>query len=218
MTNVTPLRGPLRKKESHLWEREADDHYCEPAWTARRLFEAERFEGVVMDPACGFGNIPNEARRAGCAAVGWDIVPRWTEAPYALDEQIIFGVGDFMTADITIPPDNIVSNPPFKLCNLQPKDSEFEHFAFARECLVVAKRKVALLLPSKWIQGDEKAAWLATTPLYKVLFICPRPSMPPGHVVAAGGKPGNGTTDYAWFIWLRGFEGAPTFGWLRRDG
>jgi hypothetical protein len=41
--------------------------------------------------------------------------------------------------------------------------------------------------------------------------------MPPGHVLEAGGKPGNGTTDYAWFVWLRGYDGFPEVRWLRRD-
>lgn len=85
-TNAKPLRGPLRKRESHLWSRDPHDWYCEPSWVSARLFAMEAFEGRVWDPACG-----------------------------------------------------------------------------------------------------------------------------------AGQKPGNGTTDYAWLIWLRGFDGRPELGWLRRD-
>jgi hypothetical protein len=74
-----------------------------------------------------------------------------------------------------------------------------------------------LLLPANWVQGDKRSRMLAGTPLRRVWFITPRPSMPPGHVLEAGGKPGNGTTDYAWFVWLRGYDGAPEVRWLRRD-
>lgn len=42
-------------------------------------------------------------------------------------------------------------------------------------------------------------------------------AMPPGHVIDAGQKPGNGTTDYAWFIWQIDYDGKPEIGWLRRD-
>jgi|SRR5438876_1766334 len=66
-----------------------------------------------------------------------------------------------------------------------------------------------------WLQGDRRSRWLATTPLARVLFITPRPSMPPA--IMAGQKPGNGTTDYGWFIWSRGHTGAPQIGWLRRN-
>ena len=45
-----------------------------------------------------------------------------------------------------------------------------------------------------------------------------RPSMPPGYVIAEGQKPGNGTTDYAWFVWTQGYQGSPNVGWVRRDG
>jgi hypothetical protein len=41
--------------------------------------------------------------------------------------------------------------------------------------------------------------------------------MPPGAVIEAGMKPGGGTTDFAWFLWLKGFDGRPEIGWLRRD-
>jgi hypothetical protein len=109
-------------------------------------------------------------------------------------------------------PDNIVSNPPFGLCDSKKGKPGFVELALRR-----AQRKVALLMPANWVQGDKRSRWLETTPLQKVLFLSPRPSMPPGQVLEAGVKPGNGTTDYAWFVWERGHSGAPTIGWLRRD-
>jgi hypothetical protein len=79
------------------------------------------------------------------------------------------------------------------------------------------RQKCALLLPVIWIQGDKRSRWLETTPLYKVLFLTPRPSMPPGAVIEAGEEPSNGTKDFAWFIWLQGYKGSSQIGWLRRD-
>jgi hypothetical protein len=50
MTSATaPLRGPLRKRESHLWQRDEHDWYIEPIWCSARLFEAEKFEGGIWD-------------------------------------------------------------------------------------------------------------------------------------------------------------------------
>lgn len=199
-----PLRGPLRKRESSLWARETHDWYVEPEWCSARLFEEESFTGNVHDPACGMGNIVKSARAAGFIASGGDIVKRGPECVIE---------GDFLTSGgLTWTFDNIVSNPPFKLCD----DRAAGTFPFVERCLQSARRKVALLLPANWVQGDKRSRWLEGTPLRRVWFISPRPSMPPGHVIAAGAKTGNGTTDYAWLVWLHGYDGAPEMRWLRR--
>jgi hypothetical protein len=188
------LRGPLRKRESHLWARHPQDWYCEPRWTADRLFEAQPFVGEVIDPACGSGNIIEAARRAHHSAEGWDIVDRGFPGVKVRDFRMV-----------TEPVANFVSNPPFGIA---------EHFV--SHALELARHMTCMLLPAKWIQGDKRSRWLECTPLMRVLFITPRPSMPPGTAIAAGHKPGNGTTDYAWFIWQRGFKGERSFGWLRK--
>jgi len=203
------LRGPLRKRESHLWSREVRDWYVEPQWVSQRLFEAEPFDGHILDPAAGSGRIIEAAAAAGYQIFASDIVSR---APFVRE-------ADWLSASwadqfgMVPAPRNIVSNPPFGICD-RAKDRPV---GFVDLCLERASGKIALLLPANWVQGDKRSRWLETTPLYKVLFISPRPSMPPGAVIEAGGKPGNGTTDYAWLIWLKGFKDAPTIGWLRRD-
>ena len=199
MTDVVdnrPLRGPLRKRESHLWARDTDDWYVEPEWVSERLFELEKFEGAIWDSACGLGRIVASARYAGLIAHGSDVVVR--------TEQHL-GPIDFLKCTKPWGP-NIVSNPPFKHAE-----------AFVKHALGLAERKVAMLLPANWVQGDKRSRWLEQTPLARVYFITPRPSMPPGAVVAAGGKPGNGTTDYCWMVWQRGRVGPADIRWLRRD-
>lgn len=198
MTSETqPLRGPLRKRDSHLWTRDPNDWYIEPEWCSERLFEMESFDGSICDPCAGIGRIVASALVAGLAAYGSDIKPR---------SELVAGPFDFMaySAERMSAP-NIVSNPPFS------RAEEFTKLA-----LQVARSKVALLLPANWVQGDKRSRWLETTPLRRVLFLTPRPSMPPGAVVVSGEKPGNGTTDYAWFIWEHGYAGKPEIGWCRR--
>lgn len=198
MTSATAaLRGPLRKRESHLWVRDPHDWYVEPSWTSERLFQRELFDGAILDPCCGSGRIVHSARQAGYIADGADIVSRRGAG------QI--HIGDFR--ERLAPVTNIVSNPPFGIA-----------LEIVKKALELASGKVAMLLPANWVQGDKRARWLATTPLKRVYFIAPRPSMPPGAAILAGEKPGNGTTDYAWFVWDRSYVGAPTIGWLHRDG
>lgn len=194
-----PLRGPLRKTATRAWKRHPQDWYVEDPWVSRRLFEVEKFEGRILDPACGEGRIVRSARQAGLKCIGSDIVRR----------AIGFRVGDFFL--MTQPAPNIVSNVPFRFA-----------MAFVGHALNLAQHKVAILLPAGWVQADTRSRWLCRTPLARIWLITPRPSMPPGNLPKkfrsrSGRKGGNGTTDYAWFVWEQGHTGLPQIGWLRRD-
>lgn len=189
------MNAPLKKLDAHLWVRHPQDWYIEPEWCSRRLFEVEPFEEAVVDPACGSGRIVRSALDFGLAATGTDIVRRSREC---------VDVCDFLTSPYRA--SNIVSNPPFGVAQ-----------EFVTQALDRARFKVAMLLPSKWMHGDKRSRWLQSTPLRRVLFLTPRPSMPPGPVIDAGISPGGGKEDFAWFVWHQGFTGIPECGWLRRD-
>ena len=212
------LAAEAEKKDAHLWARHPQDYYVEPSWCSERLFATVVFQGTVVDPACGSGNIVRagrqHARKHGpydshmTKVLGYDLVSRCREC--AAEE-------DFLAQDFET--DNIISNPPFGLCGKATKKSaHMVDFEFVRKALDNATRKVALLLPLPWMTGADKAKFLQSTPLAQVLVLTPRPSMPPGPVIEAGIAPGGGTEDFAWFIWDRAHKGAPTLGWLNRDG
>jgi hypothetical protein len=193
-------RGPLRKRKSHLWVRDKHDFYVEPEWVSRRLFEVESFESV-WDPSCGSGRIVQSARLHGIPALGTDIVRRSKYCSKAVDFFTIRHVARR----------SIVSNPPFAVAE-----------AWVRHALGLVDRvdgKLALLLPSNWIQGNARSRWLSKTPLVRVYFICPRPSMPPGYLALSKAPPRNGTTDYGWFVWDTGRKRRrkPEIDWIFRD-
>lgn len=187
----------VRKIDAHVWEREANEHYCEPAWTSMRLFDEERF-GAVHDPCCGFGTIVQSAWAHGLSATGADLVDRGFVPPKFNQG----GVQDFFQCDQVL--DAIVCNPPF---NIAPQ--------FAQHALKLALRKVAMIFPTARLNA---AHWIKGTPLRRAWLLSPRPSMPPGHVIAAGGKPGGGKMDFCWLIWERGYAGSAELRWLHRDG
>lgn len=186
-----------RTKAAHIWEREEHEHYVEPQWCSQRLFEVEQFDGAIIDPCCGFGRIPEAAKNAGYIIGASDIVDRGYKSP-------AFHTCDFLTDQRRPFASNIVCNPPFDI---------FEKFA--RHALEVTTGKVAMI----WLVPRLNAArWLSGTPLRRIWLLTPRPSMPPGHVISAGQKPGGGTQDFAWLVWERGYQGKPELGWLHRDG
>lgn len=184
-----------RAENSHIWQREQHEHYVEPPWCSQRLFDVEEFDGPIFDPCCGFGYILDSARISIANHDVWaaDIVDRG----YPNTK-----VADFLTYDGN--PADIVCNPPFDL---------FE--AFAKKALTVTHQKVAMI----WLVRRLNAArWLQDTPLARIHLLTPRPSMPPGHTITAGEKPGGGKQDFCWLVWDTEHKGEPTIGWLHRDG
>jgi hypothetical protein len=109
---------------------------------------------------------------------------------------------DYLNDNTPLAYPNIVCNPPYR------RAREFIERALREE------RKSAFLLQYGFLFGEERSRWLATTPLRKIWFICPRPSMPPGELILKGMKPSGGRVDYVWCVWERDYSGAPEPGWL----
>jgi hypothetical protein len=188
MESATPIAA-------HSWEREAHEHYVEPFWCSERLFAEEKFEGPVWDPCCGFGRIPDSASRAGLPTLATDIVDR--------GYRQFAGPQDFLKSACRSVP-NIVCNPPFNIAG-----------KFARHAIDLRSvRKVAMIFPTARLNA---AHWLRETPLARVWLMTPRPSMPPGHTITAGEKPGGGKMDFCWLVWVKGHDGPAELRWLRRD-
>jgi hypothetical protein len=203
MTDIAP--GAAKKVDAHLWERDPDDYYVEEEWCARRLFAVEKFEGTIVDPFCGSGRIVRAAIDAGYDARGYDARAR---SDYVLVVQD-FGSDQWWPSHR--PVHNIVGNPPFDRCGWKVQHE------FIRLALERAERKAAFILPANFDCAEKNATFLEQAPYRKKLILTPRPSMPPGRVIEAGGEAGGGKKDFAWYIFLKGYDGKPEAGWLRRN-
>ncbi len=164
--------------------RDGLDWYVEPAWCTELLADQVSFKNV-WDPACGRGTIPTFLNEHGVCAFGSDIVDRTSRR--------FEGPIDFLTD----PPllrsiwTDIVTNPPFSLA-----------VAFIKRAFELKARKIAVLIRLDFLanQGRHKL-FLKTPPAY-VFVLSRRPSMPPGHLLAAGKvKQKGGQHDYCWVVW-----------------
>jgi hypothetical protein len=96
------------------------------------------------------------------------------------------------------------ANPPFKLAR-----------AFVERALKLGAKKTAIIFPTARLNA---ARWLEPLPFAKIYLLTPRPSMPPGEVIARGERPGGGKTDFAWMVFDHSHIGPPELRWLHRDG
>lgn len=185
-----------RQKNVHIFPKEPDGWYVEPAWCSKRLFEVEKFTGQIIDPACGVGVILKEALAAGYAISGGDIVRRcrWLDGN--------FHRRNFLDWRGRIR-GSVVTNPPF------------DHVQeFCTHALAMGATRVAAIM---LVRRLNAAHWLEKLPLRRVWLLTPRPSMPPGAWIAAGNKPGGGTQDFCWLLFERGYPGRPEINWLHRN-
>jgi hypothetical protein len=200
VTRTFPTDAPLKSIRAHVWAAEPDAHYVEPLWVPRRLFDVEHFIGAIHDPAVGFGTVVHAAGLAGLEATGSDIVDRTATSPFRPTST--FEIQDFLADDRRW--SNLVSNPPYPIVE-----------QFTLQALRVTQHKVAIVFP---IARLPAAHWIPATPLRRVWLLSPRPSMPPGHYLAAGKRAEGGKQDFCWLVFEHGFNGYPEMQWLYRDG
>lgn len=200
-------------KKTHTWERQAENWYVEPVWCSKRLFQVEEFHGSICDPAAGGGNIMIGAQEAGLPNIrGMDLMDRGN--PSILTGQDFFAPGWHGAYA------NIVCNPPYgnrDPDSVLPGQCPRYEEEFLRLALQRSHSKVALMLHGSWINGEARSRWLEGLPLYRVYLLAPRPSCPPGEALRRGETASGGTKDYAWYVFLNGYQGSPTLHWLRRD-
>jgi len=184
-----------RPRKTHIFKRSAHDLYIEPSWVSERLFAVETFPGVIWDPCCGTGTIPEAARAAGLSTCASDIADHnYGKRPW-----------DFLTKPAL--PDSLFS----VVTNLP--------YALAREivarALELGALKVAILFPIA--RMNAAWWWLTPLPLAHMYLVTPRPSVPPRTVFDRGEKAKGGRPDFIWLILDRMHKGKPTWEWLHRD-
>ena len=172
--------------------REANDYYDTPPPCTYALLDREIFVGKVWEPAAGSGMIVNVARSWGYNCVRSDIVDR------GCDAHMI----DFLATTELLAP-NIITNPPFKLAD-----------EFALQAIKLGAEKIAIFQRLAWLEGAKRydTFWSKHPPV-RIWQFSKRQTLWRGDDPAA--KRTGGTIAFAWFIFERGFKGAPSMGWIR---
>lgn len=165
---------------------EEGEWFQEPQWAVELLVEAEPFEGLIYDPACGSGTIPKVFAGRNHQVQGTDLYNRG----YGLS-----GI-NFLTDSVVAASryDNIVTNPPYG----HARYAEL----FIRHALPLVRQKAAFFLPLSYLAGQRRHKLFSEWKPARVYILSNRPSCPPGRLLelgeieAKGGKP-----DYCWIVW-----------------
>ena len=164
------------------------DFFCTPPWSTRALCEYVLSPSALRgcsawEPAAGEGHMA-EVLREYCASVHASDVHDYGKG---------YAVGSFVGrgADIAEYPDwcgadFIVTNPPFNL-----------GVEFAIRAINEARRGVALLLRSNWMESRERYELFQHRPPHTVAVFAERVPMVKGR----WDPDASTATSYAWFVW-----------------
>lgn len=167
-----------------------NDLYETPAVAVHALLGVERLPHCIWEPACGPGAIVRELRAAGLSVYATDLVN------YASPDQDMAGWDFLLERQLPLGVEAIVTNPPFK--NAQ---------AFVVHALTLAP-KVVMLLRLAFLESERRRDVLDSSPLARVHVF--RKRLPMMHRKEWEGPKANSGMAFAWFVWERGYVGAPT--------
>ena len=177
-------------------EREVNDYYATEPKAVELLLEQERFSSWVWEPACGEGHISEVLKGHGYDVFSSDLIDR------GYKDAVI---RDFFDTVQNYEARDIITNPPYKYA----KD-------FVEHALNISPdgTKVAMFLKVQFLEGKERRKLFEKYPP-KVIYVAS------GRLLCAKNgefekmrQGGGSAVAYAWFVWEKGFKGAPKIKWI----
>lgn len=164
------------------------DFYPTPPNASEALFRVEKFEGNVLEPACGDGAMSEIIKKYN-PVTSWELHDR--------------GYGktgiDFLSTGLE-EFDNVITNPPFKLAQ-----------KFIDTSKMVANKKIAMLLKLAFLEGQGRQILFSdkSFPLKAVYVFTNRLSFSPTDSGSSG------LIAFAWFVWDKDYQGKPYIDWVK---
>ncbi len=178
-------------------ERESNDYYATEPKALELLLDIEKFSPYVWECACGGGHLSEVLKKRGYKVKSSDLIDRG----YAGTEIIDFLKVSKKETKSDISRD-IITNPPYKYA----KD-------FVEHALDISmdSTKIAMFLKVQFLEGKARRELFDKHPPKTIYVSSSR------LVCAPNGDFKNAPSSavaYAWFVWEKGFKGAPTVRWF----
>jgi hypothetical protein len=181
-------------------ERENNDYYATEPKAIELLLDLEKFAPYVWECACGEGHLSNVLKNRGYKVKSSDIIHRGYDGTEIIDflkvskEDI---KNDF--------PRDIITNPPYKYA----KD-------FVEHALDISmdSTKIAMFLKVQFLEGKARRELFDKHPPKTIYVASSRLLCAKNGEFEKMRQGGGSAVAYAWFIWEKGFKGAPTVRWF----
>lgn len=175
-------------------EREKDDYYATEPKATGLLLCYEKFSHNIWECACGGGHMAKVLGEHGYEVKATDLIYRG------------YGQGevDFLQCDIPFMGD-IITNPPYKYAT---------EFIYKALDLIPTGNKVAMFLKIQFLEGKKRKNLFEKFPP-KTIYIsssrllCAKNALF-DEMIAGGGS----AVAYAWYIWVKGFNGETIIKWI----
>ena len=172
-------------------ERQIDDYYATDPKAIDYLLKVESFQKNIVEPACGEGHLSKKLIENGYKVRSTDLIYRG----YGKGGINFFKEIRLLNADI-------ITNPPYKLA---------QRFVEHGNTLLSDGGKMALFLKVQFLEGKARKIMFKKYPPKKVYISSSRISC------AKNGnfdKYSSSAIAYAWFLWVKGFNGDPIVKWI----
>jgi len=171
-------------------EREVNDYYATEPKAAKLLMELEPLCQDIWECACGEGHLSKVFEEAGYIVKSTDLIDRG------------FGVGgvNFLSENIQHWRGDIITNPPYRYAQ-----------EFVEKALSIVDRgmKVIFFLKLTFLEGKRRKKLFSKYPP-KIIYV----SSSRLRCGKNGVFKGSSAAAYAWFVWVKGFKGAPIIRWF----
>ena len=189
-----------QKSLSRTNEGDGLDFWRTPPQATKALMERENFNGMILEPACGTGEMSDEIYRnhRGSYVISRDIVDRGYAHQFGNTVDFLGDWSEMSETSKEHRPENVVTNPPFNLAT-----------EFIYKALEVATGKVAMLLKLEFLQAISRFELFTTTPLKTVYVFSYRvPFWQQGYEEPITNQ------RHAWYVWEHGYVGNPELEWI----
>ena len=181
-------------------ERENNDYYATEPKAIELLLSLEKFSPYVWECACGGGHLSEALKKYGYKVKSSDLIDRGYK-----DTEII----DFLKvskADMKNDfPRDIITNPPYKYAK-----------EFVKHALDISmdSTKIAMFLKVQFLEGKARRKLFDEHPP-KIIYVASSRLLCAKNGEFEKMRQGGGSAvAYAWFVWEKGFKGAPIVRWF----
>lgn len=187
-----------KKKHTKLDVREYRDFYATHPSVTSDILRVETFADDILEPFCGSGTMAEVIAQAGHKVAAYDIVDRGYGA-----------VCDFFDLDVPEHQYDIITNPPYN--DYLPQ--------IVTKCIRLAKTKVAILLPLRYLSGKARYNELfKEQPPSKVYVYQDRICIAKNADFEKYSDAGSNMEIYAWYVWDKAYQGETILRWILNNG